>query len=80
MATGLDVDELASEGFKPEDCEWCSFVGNSASVLMILMLAITVLKHNVAGPAQMEELRRLRARLEGAMKITEGELQKSVFE
>ena len=27
----------------------------------------------------MEELRRLRARLDGAMKITEGELQKSVF-
>lgn len=41
--------------------------------------AIAVLKHNVAGPAQMEELRRLRARLEGAMKITEVELQQSVF-
>lgn len=24
LATGLDVDELASEGFKPEDCEWLS--------------------------------------------------------
>jgi hypothetical protein len=27
----------------------------------------------------MEDLRRLKGRLEGAMKITEGELQKSVF-
>jgi hypothetical protein len=23
FATGLDVDQLASEGFKPEDCESC---------------------------------------------------------
>lgn len=52
----------------------------SARVLIGFALATTVLKHNVAGPAQMEELRRLRARLEGAMKITEGELQKTVFE
>lgn len=27
----------------------------------------------------MEDLRRLKGRLEGAMKITEGELQRSVF-
>ncbi|GAA5891419.1 hypothetical protein JCM6882_004688 [Rhodosporidiobolus microsporus] len=62
MATGLDVDTLASEAFKPED----------------------FLKQNLPGgrgdaPAQMEDLRRLKGRLEGAMKITEGELQKSVF-
>ncbi|GAA5998283.1 exocyst subunit EXO84 [Rhodotorula paludigena] len=62
LATGLDVEQLASEGFKPED----------------------FLKQNLpAGrgeaPAQMEDLRRLKGRLEGAMKITEGELQRSVF-
>jgi hypothetical protein len=38
-----------------------------------------VLKQNLTGPAQMDDLRRLKARLEGAMKITEGELQRSVF-
>ncbi|GAA5855919.1 hypothetical protein JCM8547_000416 [Rhodosporidiobolus lusitaniae] len=62
MATGLDVDELASEAFKPED----------------------FLKQNLpsggpGAPAQTEDLRRLKGRLESAMKITEGELQKSVF-
>lgn len=25
LATGLDVDQLASEGFKPEDCEISAF-------------------------------------------------------
>ncbi|KAL7340040.1 exocyst complex component EXO84 [Rhodotorula toruloides] len=62
LATGLDVDQLASEGFKPED----------------------FLKQNLPGgrsdaPAQMDDLRRLKGRLEGAMKIAETELQKSVF-
>ncbi|GAA5821380.1 hypothetical protein JCM11251_004596 [Rhodosporidiobolus azoricus] len=59
LATGLDVDALASEAFKPED----------------------FLKQNLPGGRgqQMEDLRRLKGRLEGAMKITEGELQKSVF-
>ncbi|GAA5858578.1 hypothetical protein JCM1840_001268 [Sporobolomyces johnsonii] len=62
LATGLDIDQLASEGFKPED----------------------FLKQNLPGgrseaPAQMEDLRRLKAQVESAMKITEGELQKSVF-
>ncbi|GAA5954199.1 hypothetical protein JCM21900_006959 [Sporobolomyces salmonicolor] len=62
LATGLDFDQLASEGFKPED----------------------FLKQNLPSgrseaPAQMEDLRRLKARVESAMKIAEGELQKSVF-
>ncbi|KAM0788257.1 hypothetical protein ACM66B_001408 [Microbotryomycetes sp. NB124-2] len=58
LATGLDVDSLASESFKPED----------------------FLKHNMSGPAQLEELRRLRSKLEDADKITEAELQKTVFQ
>jgi len=29
MATGLDVDELASESFKPEDCESYCFAVSS---------------------------------------------------
>ncbi|GAA6028052.1 hypothetical protein JCM8097_001849 [Rhodosporidiobolus ruineniae] len=62
LATGLDVDQLASEGFKPEE----------------------FLKQNIPGgprdaSTQMEDYRRLKGRLEAAMKITEGELQKSVF-
>lgn len=38
-----------------------------------------VLKQSLDGPAEVESLRKLKARLEGAVKITEGELQKSVF-
>ncbi|GAA5974202.1 hypothetical protein JCM11641_003323 [Rhodosporidiobolus odoratus] len=62
IATGLDVDQLASEGFKPED-----------------FLKQNLPKTRGDAPAQMEDLRRLKGRLESAMKITEGELQKSVF-
>ncbi|GAA6052688.1 hypothetical protein JCM3770_007175 [Rhodotorula araucariae] len=62
LATGLDVDQLASEGFKPED-----------------FLKQSLPSGRGDHPAQMEDLRRLKARLESAMKITEGELQKSVF-
>jgi hypothetical protein len=40
---------------------------------------LTVLKQSLDGPAEVESLRRLKSRLEGAVKITEGELQKSVF-
>ncbi|TNY18529.1 exocyst complex component EXO84 [Rhodotorula diobovata] len=62
LATGLDVDQLASEGFKPED-----------------FLKQSLPSGRGDSPAQMEDLRRLKGRLESAMKITEGELQKSVF-
>ena len=45
---------------------------------------LTVLKQHLdsgsaATAAQTDDLRKLRARLEDAMKITEGDLQKSVF-
>ncbi|KPV76479.1 uncharacterized protein RHOBADRAFT_25548 [Rhodotorula graminis WP1] len=62
LATGLDVDQLAHEGFKPED-----------------FLKQSLPSGRGDSPAQMEDLRRLKGRLESAMKITEGELQKSVF-
>lgn len=43
----------------------------------------SVLKQNInparAGEAHMDDLKRLRGRLEGAMKITQAELQKTVF-
>ncbi|KAK4045998.1 exocyst complex component exo84 [Microbotryomycetes sp. JL201] len=38
------------------------------------------LKQNMSGPAQLEELRRLRAKLDDADKITEAELQRTVFQ
>lgn len=42
-----------------------------------------MLKQNInparSGDGHMDDLKRLRIRLEGAMKITEAELQKSVF-
>ncbi|BGP38482.1 exocyst complex component exo84 [Rhodotorula kratochvilovae] len=62
LATGLDIEQLASEGFKPED-----------------FLKQSLPTGRADHPAQMEDLRRLKGRLEGAMRITEGELQKSVF-
>lgn len=49
----------------------------------MLMGAGTVLKQHVGGgkgaSAQTDDLRRLRNRLEAAMRITETELQKTVF-
>ncbi|GAA5869196.1 hypothetical protein JCM16303_000387 [Sporobolomyces ruberrimus] len=62
FATGLDVDQLASEGFKPEDFLKSSLPGG-----------------NDEGAARMEDLRRLKNQVESAMKITESELQRSVF-
>ena len=47
------------------------------------MIWVAVLKQNInparAGETHMDDLKWLRGRLEGAMKITEAELQKSVF-
>ncbi|GAA5898494.1 exocyst subunit EXO84 [Sporobolomyces salmoneus] len=62
FATGLDVDQLASEGFKPEDFLKSSLPGG-----------------NDEGAARMEDLRRLKNQVESAQKITESELQRSVF-
>ncbi|GAA5961012.1 hypothetical protein JCM3765_006502 [Sporobolomyces pararoseus] len=62
LATGLDVDQLASEGFKPEDFLKSSLPGG-----------------NEESPARMEDLRKLKNQVESAMKITETELQRSVF-
>ncbi|GAA5938435.1 uncharacterized protein JCM15063_000734 [Sporobolomyces koalae] len=62
FATGLDVDQLASEGFKPEDFLKSSLPAGSDQ-----------------GAARMDDLRRLKGQVESAMKITESELQRSVF-
>ncbi|KAI5481542.1 hypothetical protein MNV49_002768, partial [Pseudohyphozyma bogoriensis] len=60
-ATGVDVEMLAADTFKPEE----------------------FLKQHLGARggsgAQTEDLRALKTRLEGAMKITEGDLQRSVF-
>lgn len=51
--------------------------------LELIRRELTVLKQHLdsgsATAAQTDDLRKLRARLEDAMKITEGDLQKSVF-
>ncbi|GAA6058631.1 hypothetical protein JCM10212_004042 [Sporobolomyces blumeae] len=63
LATGLDVDQLSSDGFKPEDFLKASLPGGSTE----------------QGAARMEDLRKLKGQVESAMKVTESELQRSVF-
>lgn len=84
LAKGLDVDQLASDSFKPEDCKKRSSYNRCSSSLTRGVLS-TVLKQNLPssrtdGDVQMSDLRRFKGDLESASKTIEGGLQRSVFE
>lgn len=87
LASGLDVDQLASDAFKPEDCELMSCGasngGNRSDRCVLNPPA--VLKQNLPssranGDVQMADLRKFKAELDTATKVTETGLQRSVFE
>ncbi|BGP54222.1 hypothetical protein JCM8202_001355 [Rhodotorula sphaerocarpa] len=63
IASGLDVDQLASDAFKPED-----------------FLKQNLPSSRANGEMQMADLRKFKSELDGATKITETGLQKSVFD
>ena len=81
---GVDVEALASEAFKPEDCEppLCDrskYRGLTWTWRQQQSSSRTCRGGQGESASQMEDLRRLRTKLENAMKITETDLQRSVF-
>ncbi|POY72542.1 hypothetical protein BMF94_4368 [Rhodotorula taiwanensis] len=63
LASGLDVDQLASDAFKPED-----------------FLKQNLPSSRANGDVQMADLRKFKAELDTATKVTETGLQRSVFD
>ena len=83
---GVDVELLSSESFRPEDCEsrardpypgppLSSSAAHSEALFLVLKQSLPTGR----GVTQMKDLRELKARLESAMKVTEFDLQRSVF-